>query len=82
MNEMSRRKILAVGTALGTVTATTALAGTLSNSDKPAQGIENTCNHPRGAVDRGPQNQALSSRFPKTSRCTRAMAGSEAVKFL
>lgn len=65
MNEMSRRKILAVGAALGTVTATTALAGTFGNPDEPAQGINNTYNHPRGAVDPGPQNQALSSQFPK-----------------
>lgn len=65
MNEMSRRKILTVGAALGTVTATTALAGTFGNPDEPARGIKNTYNHPRGAVDPGPQNQALSSQFPK-----------------
>jgi oxalate decarboxylase len=65
MNEMSRRKILTVGTALGAVTATTALAGTFGNPDEPVQGIENTYNHPRGAVDPGPQNQVLSSQFPK-----------------
>src|SRR6202020_3646643 len=32
---------------------------------EPVQGIENTYNHPRGAVDPGPQNQVLSSQFPK-----------------
>src|ERR1700743_3489896 len=64
MSEMSRRKILAVGTALGTATATTALAGTFGNPDEPAQGIEKPHTQPRGAVDRGPQTQALSSQFP------------------
>jgi oxalate decarboxylase len=65
MNERSRRKVLAVGTALGAVTATTALAGTFGNPDQPAQGIETTQKYPRGAVDPGPQNQALSGQFPK-----------------
>jgi oxalate decarboxylase len=65
MNEVSRRKMLTVGAALGTVTATTALAGTFGNPDEPAQGVETTQKHPRGAVDPGPQNQALSGQFPK-----------------
>lgn len=65
MSEISRRKILSVGTAMGTATATTALAGTFGNPDEPAQGIENTSRQPRGAVDPGPQNQVLSSQFPK-----------------
>jgi oxalate decarboxylase len=65
MSEISRRKILSVGAAMGTATATTALAGTFDNPDEPAQGIENTSRQPRGAVDPGPQNQVLSSQFPK-----------------
>src|SRR6202453_3873674 len=65
MSQSSRPKILSVGAAMGTATATTALAGTFGNPDEPAQGIENTPRQPRGAVDPGPQNQVLSSQFPK-----------------
>ncbi|HEY4042044.1 MAG TPA: cupin domain-containing protein [Rhodopila sp.] len=64
LNKLSRRNILAASAAAGTATATTAFAGGLGNPDEPPQGLINTQSNPRGAVDPGPQNPAISGQFP------------------
>jgi hypothetical protein len=74
MNERSRRKVLAVGTALGAVTATTALAGTFGNPDQPAQGIETTQKYLRGAVDPGPQTRHFLDNSPRHLRRPQLMS--------
>ena len=62
----SRRQIFTAGAAVGIgVFAKRAGAASFGNPDEPPQGIVNTQGNPRGAVDPGPQNPALSGQFPK-----------------
>jgi len=64
--QASRRQIFSAGAAVGIgVFATRAGAASFGNPDEPPQGIVNTQGNPRGAVDPGPQNPALSGQFPK-----------------
>ena len=61
----SRRDILTMSAAAGMgAFATRAGAATFGNPDEPAQGIVNTQDNPRGAVDPGPQNRPLTGQFP------------------
>ena len=61
---ISRRSILAAGAAAGVGgLATRVSAASFGNPDEPPQGIVNTQGNPRGAVDPGPQNPALSGQF-------------------
>ena len=63
MSNMSRRKILAAGTAGGVMTATVAAhaAGVFGNPDSPPQGAINTNGK---FTDPGPQNTALANNLP------------------
>jgi oxalate decarboxylase len=66
MSEPSRRNLLAFGTAAGLAgLASPVLAASFGNPDEPPQGIVNTQNNPRSAVDPGPQNPSISGQFPK-----------------
>ena len=62
---ISRRMILSTGAAAGFAgVATKVAAATFGNPDEPRQGAVNAQGTPRGLVDPGPQNQAISSQFP------------------
>jgi oxalate decarboxylase len=66
MDESSRRNILALGTAAGLAgLASPVLAASPGNPDEPPQGLVNTQQNPRSAVDPGPQNPAISGQFPQ-----------------
>jgi oxalate decarboxylase len=61
----SRRDMLTLGAGAGIgAFARPASAADFGNPDEPRQGIVNTKNNPRSAVDPGPQNPALTSQFP------------------
>jgi oxalate decarboxylase len=61
----SRRDILTIGAAAGVgAFATRANAASFGNPDEPPQGVMNTKGNPRGVVDPGPQNPALTGQFP------------------
>lgn len=63
---ISRRDVLAVGAGAGVAGFTGgASGGTFGNPDEPPQGAVNAQRNPRGIVDPGPQNPALSGQFPK-----------------
>jgi oxalate decarboxylase len=62
---LSRRNMLSVGAAAGAAgVATKVAAATFGNPDEPPQGAINTQQTPRGLVDPGPQNPAISAQFP------------------
>ena len=62
---ISRRNILAATAAGGlTTAATSALAASFGNPDRPPQGAINTKDNPASITDPGPQNPALGSQFP------------------
>jgi oxalate decarboxylase len=62
----SRRNILTAGAAAGIgAIAMRASAASFGNPDEPAQGVVNTQNNPRSAVDPGPQNPTLAGQFPR-----------------
>jgi oxalate decarboxylase len=64
--QISRRNMLSVGAAVGVAAlASRANAASFGNPDEPPQGIMNARASPRGAVDPGPQNQAVADQFPK-----------------
>jgi len=62
MDQISRRSVLALGAAGGSVLAAAAKAGTFGNPDEPAEGAINA--NPQGLTDPGPQNPILGSQFP------------------
>jgi oxalate decarboxylase len=65
MSEPSRRNLLAFGTAAGLAgLASPVMAASFGNPDEPPQGIVNTQNNPRSAVDPGPRNPSISGQFP------------------
>ncbi|HEX3347995.1 MAG TPA: cupin domain-containing protein, partial [Acetobacteraceae bacterium] len=65
MDEPSRRNILTLGTAAGLAgLASPVLAASFGNPDEPPQGVVNAQQNPRGVVDPGPQNPAITGQFP------------------
>lgn len=63
MESLSRRNILALGAAGGTLAASSvARAATFGNPDQPAEGAINA--NPAGLSDPGPKNPVLNSQFP------------------
>ena len=66
---VSRRQMLAVGAVTSAALAAPATAQTIGNPDQPPQGLVNTRNTPRSAVDPRPQNPALYNQVrPPTRR--------------
>lgn len=63
MDEISRRNILGIAAAAGTLVASsTARAATFGNPDQPAEGAINA--NPAGLTDPGPKNPIINSQFP------------------